>query len=184
MKKTGTKNISYEQKKEIQKMLAKGISVKNIASSIGVSDRTVYGEIKKGTANGKYSAKYSSLMALYSNKNKGKPCKLGIDKELANYISKLILEEKLSIIQVEERCKREAIDCPSRTTLYNAIDKGLIPGVNRNTLHSNITTIFSNGLIQIPKYMRTKLNLKDKDIVNIEMKNEKIIITKNEMRNR
>lgn len=178
MKKQGTKNITKKQKIQIQELLNQGLSKKAIADKIGIAYRSIYRELQRGSVNGVYNAEYSCLRTEMLNKKKGQEVKLDIDKNLANYISQLILQEHMSIIQIKDRCKKEGKDCPSRTTIYNAIDKNLIPGVKRDNLLSNTTTMFSKGLVQIPKFIRERLNLHDKDMLEIEVTGNNIILRK------
>lgn len=178
MNRTGKKNLTAEQKRELEHLLTNNCPKNSIAQQLKVDVRTIYNEIKRGTINGKYSAEYSINKTLQSNKAKGKTPKLLADKNLAFYLSLLILEEHLSINQVIKRCKEMNIACPSKQALYTAIDRGLIPNVTRNSLKPNTTTMFSNGLVQIPKYMRAELNLQDKDVLKIILDGNKIIIEK------
>ncbi|MGN1201177.1 MAG: hypothetical protein ACI4R8_02810 [Candidatus Caccovivens sp.] len=178
MKKTGRKNITEFQKRQIQQLLEQGYDKKNIAANVGIEYSTIYKELKRGWLNGKYNAEYSIQKSLKTNKNKGNSPKFIINKDLAELISNLILQEHMTIIQIKEKCKKEGIECPSRTTIYRSIDEGLIPNITRESLHSKTTTMFSNGLIQIPKYIREKLNLKDKDKFTLELNGEKITISK------
>ena len=175
---TGRKNLTAKDKLNLERLLESDIHKNTIAEYLNVNIRTIYNEINRGTINGRYSAEYSINKTLQSNKAKGKTPKLLVDKNLAFYLSLLILEEHLSINQVIKRCKEMNIACPSKQALYTAIDRGLIPNVTRNSLKPNTTTMFSNGLVQIPKYMRAELNLQDKDVLKIILDGNKIIIEK------
>lgn len=92
---------------------------------------------------------------------------------MAEYISGLILEEHLSpekIVDLLAEDDRGFPDVPqSPNTIYNAIDKGLIPNVTRESLLSNSCTVFSGGQICIPKWVLDKLEIRDGDILQLEV---------------
>ena len=68
----------------------------------------------------------------------------------------------------------------TKTTIYSAIDDGLIPGVTRESLNSYVTTMFSDGQIHIAKWVRNALDLNDGDELLFEVVDNKIIFTKAE----
>ena len=68
----------------------------------------------------------------------------------------------------------------TKTTIYSAIDDGLIPGVTRESLNSYVTTMFSDGQIHIAKWVRNALDLNDGDELLFEVVGNKIIFTKAE----
>ena len=102
-------------------------------------------------------------------------------KELAEYIAKLILDEGRSpakIINMLQENPKYAVVPKSSATIYNAIDNGLIPGVTRENLNSDITTVFNDGQIHIAKWVRNALKIKDGDKLSFEVVNNKIIFSK------
>ena len=109
---------------------------------------------------------------------------LQIDKELAQYISKLILEDSLSPVDILKRLREENYPgIPlSKNTIYNAIYNGLIPFVSRNTLlqkhKTKKTHMFSNSLIKVPKWICKELNLQDNEVLDIDVIDGAIIIKK------
>lgn len=113
-------------------------------------------------------------------KKKGRPESKLSDKDLAEYISGLILKEHLSpekIVALLAEDDRGFSDVPqSPNTIYNAIDKGLIPNVTRESLLSKSCTVFSGGQICIPKWVLDKLEIKDGDTLQIEVTKENEII--------
>ena len=68
----------------------------------------------------------------------------------------------------------------SKTTIYSAIDKGLIPNVTRKNLfaHKTTTHLFSDGLLHIPQWIRQVLDIEDGTELSIEVKDDKIVIEK------
>lgn len=178
MKKTFT-HLSYEDRLYIKKCIDNKVKVYDIAEHLNVSQATIYREISKGKDdNGNYSPLYSHNKYLESLKEKGQDHILNINKELANTISNLILNDNLSILEIENKLKNENNISISKNTIYSAIDKGLIPNVTRESIQPKTTTVFSKGLVQLPKHIREKLNIKDGDTVKIEIKDNKIIIEK------
>ena len=104
-----------------------------------------------------------------------------ISPELAEYIAKLILDEGRSpakIINMLQENPKYAVVPKSSATIYNAIDNGLIPGVTRENLNSDITTVFNDGQIHIAKWVRNALKIKDGDKLSFEVVNNKIIFSK------
>lgn len=57
----------------------------------------------------------------------------------------------------------------SPNTIYNAIDKGLIPNVTRESLLSKSCTVFSGGQICIPKWVLDKLKIEDGSTLQMEV---------------
>ena len=178
MGKFGSKNLTYTQRLQLETLYNAKVSKKEIAEQLGVSLSTIYRELERGTINNAYNPEYSTKRTYLLNKAKGKTPKLEADPNLALFLSKLILEENLSIGQVIKKCKSINIYCPSKQALYTAIDRGQIPNVTRDSLKSNTTTMFSKGLIQIPKHIREQLNIHDKDILKIVLDGNKIIVEK------
>ena len=107
---------------------------------------------------------------------------LELDKELAQYISKLILEDSLSPVDILKRLRKENHpNAPlSKTTIYAAIDNGLIPSVTRDTLllKRKKTHMFSDGLIKVPKWICKELDLQDNEDLDIDILDGKIVIQK------
>ena len=173
-----SKNISLEQRLLINKLLNEKSSVAFIAKEVNVTQSTIYNELKRGNINGHYDPIYSNNKAI-ANKNKAGPKKaLVTDRNLANKISELIIYEHLSPNEARKKLLSQGIYCPSKAALYSAIHSGLIPNVSMETLKFNNTTMFSNGLIQIPKHIRTHLNWNDKDEYFIEMCDDGVFIRK------
>lgn len=172
-------HLTYEDRLYIKQCIDNKIKVYDIAEHLNVSQATIYREISKGKDdNGNYSPLYSHNKYLESLKEKGQDHILNINKELANTISNLIFNDNLSILEIKNRLKNENNISISKNTIYSAIDKGLIPNVTRESLKPKTTTVFSKGLVQLPKYIRKKLNINDGDIIKIEIKDNKIIIEK------
>lgn len=178
VKTKGTQDFTYEQRLQLDGYLKGGVDKKEIAESLGVCLSTVYREIKRGLNNGVYDPNYSEQRHQQLKTIRGKKDKFLTDSVLAQQISDLILKENLSPEKVIVRLNQKNIECPTKSTIYSAIDKGIIPGVTREDLRSKTIIVFSHGIIQIPMWVRDKINLKDGDHLKIEMIDDKITLKK------
>ena len=179
--KNGFKHLTRAQRIELKKMLDSGDKKAAIASALGVCRGTVYNEIKRGTINGRYEPDYSEKRYRQFLSEKGRDPILSLNSELADYIATLILKEHKSpeqiMNQLQSDDKFKSI-FSSVNTLYNAIDRGLIPEVTRESLNPKTTTVFSDGTLHIAKWIKDSLDIKDGDVLHIEVKNNKLIFTK------
>lgn len=172
------KHLSTEKRYLLKQYLERGIQKQEIALLLGVSLSTVYRELKKGSCEGIYQPKFAQERYTRELKKKGKEMLLSKDKELAELISRFILDEKLSPKQIIERLKKMGYKEPrSIRTIYVAIDHNLIPNVTRQNLQSQNVTVFSKGLIQLPNWVRKELNIKDGDCLQIKIEKDSIIIS-------
>ena len=182
MSKLGYKQLSYEERKTIERLLNEGYSVIAIAQTLSKTHQTIYREIKRCGSSSAYNAKYAQQNYVKRNTGKSKKPLLELDKELAQYISKLILEDSLSPVDILKRLRKENHpNVPlSKTTIYAAIDNGLIPSVTRDTLllKRKKTHMFSNGLIKVPKWICKELDLQDNEDLDIDILDGKIVIRK------
>lgn len=157
------KHLAYEDRVKIKTMLDGGHSKQEVADALHVHLNTIYNELRRG-ANGAagYDPDYSEQQ--YREILRAKGAERIISEPLAQYISQLILQEGLSLLEVMDKLKEEkpCEVCPSSVnTIYSAIDAGLIPGVTRNTLATKTITMFSDGQLRIPKWIREQLKLHD-----------------------
>ena len=175
-------HLTYESRMLIKQMIESGSCKKDIAIKLGVSLATVYRELGRSNDSEGYDPEIVQQSYEKMIKSKGRKSKLELNPELAEYISKLVLEKNLSPSQIIDRLRIENYtECHlSRNTIYAAIDKGLIPNVTRETLllKRKKTHMFSNGLINIPKWICEELDLQDNENLDIDVLNETIIIKK------
>ena len=175
-------HLTYESRMLIKQMIESGSCKKDIAIKLGVSLSTVYRELGRSNDSEGYDPEIVQQSYEKMLKSKGRKSKLELDKALAQYISQLILEESLSPAEIIDRLRAEKYqNFPlSKTTLYAAIDRGLIPSVTRETLllKRKITHMFSNGLIKIPKWICEELDLRDDEDLDIDIADGRIIINK------
>ena len=174
-------HLTYDQRLAIKQMLERGNSKKEIAESIGVHTSTIYREIDRGTVNGHYDP--TAAEEAYQEKlaEKGPTAVLEENPELANYIAKLILNQKLSpekIVNVVKENPRFSKISLTKQTIYHSIITGKIPGVTKDSLRTEVSTIFSNGQICIPKWVLEALKLKDGDVLDLNLKENGEIVYK------
>ncbi|WP_255884286.1 MULTISPECIES: AbrB/MazE/SpoVT family DNA-binding domain-containing protein [unclassified Ruminococcus] len=172
--------MTIEQRKIIANMLCEGASARMISEQIVCHIASVYREIERGkNENGVYDPYYAEKVRK-ENKLIGKPTPLMLtEKDLAQEIADFLIAGEGSVNDaITVMRNRGHSNVPSKNTLYSSIDKGLIPGVSRETLHRNQTRMYNNGQVHIPKWMRDMLSLADGEELSIKLKNGKIIIEK------
>ena len=157
-----------------------GKKAREIADVLKVSNATVYSELHMGMIEGKYNAYFAQ-----KNRNKKKSHKKGhskINSELAEYISILITKDHLSPKKIIEKLNNEKYpQSPSSVnTIYKAIDEGIIPNVTRKSMQRKVVHMFSKRMIIIPNWICEELQIADGNALNIEIEDNKIIITKSD----
>ncbi len=175
------KHLTKEDRCLLKQMLDEGKKKHEIARCLGVHISSLYREIERGSIDGKYDPLYSDHRYKTHLSNKGPESLLTPDSEFARYISKAILEENLSPAQISERLQTEPgfENCPkSVPTIYHAIYKGIIPGVTKDSLRSNVTTVFSDGQVHLAKWIRDELGIQDGDSLYVELLDGRLIMTK------
>lgn len=142
----GFKHLTFTDRLRIEECIRHKRSPKQIAEELGISIRTVYYEIKRGSSTKKvgfydhyryerlykYKNCYDPSVAenRYRNflKAKGADLKIGKDFQLASYIEKRIADDRLSPLAVLGEIKKKRL--PFKTsisvkTLYSYIEKGV-----------------------------------------------------------
>jgi AbrB family looped-hinge helix DNA binding protein len=177
------KHMDLEQRLKIKEMLDSGYSVLDIAHNLGFHRSAIYRELEKGSSENGYNPHIAQEMYEKKLKNKGRTEIVLSNPDLQKYIADLILTEHFSPEKIVDLLAENSAfpDAPrSCSTIYSAIDKGLIPGVTRDSLLSKSSTVFSGGQICIPKWVLDKLNIKDGDILDLEItSNNEIVYKKN-----
>lgn len=163
------KCLTLEQREQISDLLKTGKAAKEIADRIGCHIASVYREIKRGQNDkGVYDPYYAEKSRL-ANKTKGKPEPVLLsNQDLAQRIADFLIAGEGSVADAIMVLGAEGYAMPTKTTIYASIDKGLIPGVTRETLRRNQTAIFSDGHVHIPKWIREDLGWKDGDELTLE----------------
>lgn len=132
------KHLTWNERLNIELLQKLGYSASRIAKEIGCCRRTVYYELKRGEyerldgQTWKTEKRYSPDIAekKYRNnlKAKGAPLKIGNDFNLADYIEKRIVDDKLSPLAVIGEIRRKQLAFNTSicvSTLYSYIYKGV-----------------------------------------------------------
>ena len=104
------KHLSYEQRLLIEFYMKNkkklNLTMKDIAKKVGISERTLYREIKRGMVYGllnsdltkrdEYSVQKSQKQYTENITQKQRELKIGKNRDLANYLEYLMLEKKYS----------------------------------------------------------------------------------------
>lgn len=166
------KRLDLEQRIRIKEMLDSNRNINDIANTLGYSRMTIYNELERGNWNGNYNPYFAQAQHELNVKQQGRPSKF-LDTDLAKYIANLILKEHLSpekiVVLLAEDNKGFSGVPRSSKTIYSAIDRGLIPGVNRESLKKKHSIVFNNGQICIPQWVLEKLEIKDGDMLLFEV---------------
>ena len=175
------KHMDINQRLTIKKMLDEGKSKQAIADNLGVHVTTVYNELKRKNPEGIYDPYYAQLLHEEEVKRRGRT-DICSDPLLAEFISKMILEEHMSperIVTSLIKDDKGFRNVPQAAgTIYSAVNRGLIPGVTKDTLLTMQSTVFNNGQVSIPKWVLNKLHIHDGDILLLEVTPDNRIIYK------
>jgi len=147
--KLGAKYLTWTQRLTLEKCYNAGLNVRDIAANVGMSQQTVYRELKRGACLQRYKVydKYGDFVykerVVYSADvaqdryiinatSKGVPLKIGKNFKLVEYIQRRIIEDKLSPHAIAGELKRN--NCLfgmslSKTTIYRYIETGIFPDV-------------------------------------------------------
>jgi IS30 family transposase len=141
------KQITEHERHKIEALLKAAVSVKQIAELLGKDRRTIEREIARGKVSQKdtnlkeyfvYKACYASINRNAAASKKGRKTKLvTAPKAFTRYVKRKIVNEKFSpdAALANMRNKKFTFALPISTkTLYNYIDKGLVPGVTNQNL--------------------------------------------------
>ncbi len=135
MNKKGFHHLTWNDRLTIEKMLKVGDSKAKIAKALGVCERTVYYEIKRGmciqqTSELEYVERYCPDVAerIYREhlKDKGPELKIGHDYDFVAYVEEKVIEEHfspgavLAVIKAEGKFSTDICE----STLYNYIYRG------------------------------------------------------------
>ena len=146
-----------------------------IAQALNTHVSTIYREIKRGSVNGSYDPNCADEAYQQHLSEKGPEAILSLNPRLAEHIASLILNRKLSPEKIVDELREYETGSISIQTIYHSIDKGLIPGVTRESLRTDTVTVFSDGQICIPKWGRSLLDIADGDKLHFEVIENKLI---------
>lgn len=141
------KHLTWTQRLQLESFLTAKMPVKEICKILGVSNSTIYREIKRGKyqrldgTTWIYHTAYSPDIAQEKyNQNlssKGPDLKIGKDYEFAEYLEKRIADDKMSPCAVLGEIKHTGMQfntsiCPA--TLYSYISKGVFASLSLKEL--------------------------------------------------
>lgn len=139
-------HLSWTDRLKIAKMLKEGFSKQAIADALHVHNSTIYREISRGAVKqmDTYLREYTAYSPEQANRKyrenleaKGPDLKIGNDHELAEFLEKMILEEKhspaaaLYEIKLQNKQFKTTI---SEWTLYSYIAKGVFANLSSRDL--------------------------------------------------
>ncbi len=136
MRKPGTKNLTYNQRLQIETLMRTSMHKTEIAKTVGIGLSTLYRELKHGayqhtkydyTTETRYSAYIAEERYRLLCTAKGRPLKVGKDFAFMQYVEKRVVEDKLSLGAVAGEIKRKKLFgiTLSKTTLYRYVELGL-----------------------------------------------------------
>ncbi|MBR1676949.1 MAG: IS30 family transposase [Clostridia bacterium] len=150
MKKKGCKNITYNQRLQIEVLLRSNTPKKEIAKIMCLDLSTIYKEIKRGlyehtvkqyygyygdyklVTEKRYSAYIAEEKYRLNCTSRGAPLKIGNDYELVRYIESRVIDDGISLHAVCGEIKRKELPFKTRlskTTLYRYVSVGIFPGI-------------------------------------------------------
>ena len=134
------KHLSYEQRLLIEFYMKNkkklNLTMKDITKTVGISERTLYREIKRGMVYGllnsdltkrdEYSAQKSQKQYTENITQKQREIKIGKNRDLANYLEYLMFEKKYSPYAAIIKARNQGYEVNiCEKTLYNYINQKL-----------------------------------------------------------
>lgn len=172
-------HFTFEERKKLQELLQKSYKVTEIAQMMGKSRATIYNELNRNSENkDMYDATTAQKLHISRISNRGVELKIKNNTDVLYYISAKILEEHKSVPTIALELQATNLPHLSANTIYSYIDRGIIPSVSRTELKSNTTTMFSDGSIRIPNWVREKYGFSDGDMFEFLPDEETIILKK------
>lgn len=126
--------MTRDERLKLEAYLRAGKTKTWIAREMGFSRQTIYNEIKRGKYvhtcdfwdEERYSADKGQDVTRKNQQNKGRPLKIGNDRELASFLEHKIVKERFSpaaALAAAKEAGYELVICVN--TLYDYIDKGI-----------------------------------------------------------
>ena len=140
------KHLSKNDRIKMETLLNAGHSKREVAEYLHVHRSTIYREYEKGkyihrnsdyTEEERYSSDLGQKAHDWAAEGKGRPLKIGKDRELAEFIEEKIVEDKYSpeaALAAVDRSGKEFETTISTRTLYRYIDKGIFLKVTNKDL--------------------------------------------------
>ena len=136
------KHLNWEERIQIETLQREGYSGKGIGGRIGRPARTINRELARGWVThrtGQYSVeeRYSADrgQTIYDRRMSGRTTARPMDKRLTEYLRARILKYRESPEVVAAGMRRQCLEyAVCAKTIYNLIDRGMVPGVNNESL--------------------------------------------------
>ena len=136
------KHLNWEERIQIEILQREGYSGKGIGGRIGRPARTINRELARGWVihrTGQYSAeeRYSADrgQTIYDRRMSGRTTARPMDKRLTEHLQARILKHRESPEVVAAGMRRQCLEyAVCAKTIYNLIDRGMVPGVNNESL--------------------------------------------------
>ena len=134
--------MNWEERIQIETLQREGYSGKDIDGRIGRPARTINRELARGWVThrtGQYSAeeRYSADrgQTIYERRMSGRTKPKPVDERLAEYFRVRILKHRESPEVVAARMRQQGLEyAVCAKTIYNLIDRGMVPGVSNEAL--------------------------------------------------
>ena len=160
------KQITKEQRYQIEAYIESGMSKKFIAEKLCIHPSSIYREIKRNACkNGGYSAKHALMLADERKERFKRPRKFSnkIERDICSFIE----NEQWSPEQIVGHCKRKKIPMVSHERIYQYVRKDKVNGGNlyKNMRHKLKHRKRPVGDKQIP--IRNRVSIDERpDVVN------------------
>ena len=136
------KHLNWEERIQIETLQREGLSKAQIGKRLGRPERTIHREFGRGWVlhrTGKYTVqeRYSADrgQTTYERRMGGRTAIKPIDKRLSEYLCSRIVKHRESPEAIAGRMKKNRLEyAVCAKTIYNLIDRGLVPGVSNESL--------------------------------------------------
>jgi len=136
------KHLNWEERIQIETLWRQGLSAKEIGAALSRPERTIRREIQRGwilhrlsqySVEERYSAQRGQT--IYEERMRSRTSRESVDERLAEYLHLKIIKEKKSPEVIADQMKKENLEyAVCAKTIYNLVDRGLIPGVSNKSL--------------------------------------------------
>ena len=136
------KHLNWEERIQIETLQRQGLSAKEIGIDLNRPERTMSREIESGwvlhrLSQDRVEERYSAHrgQTIYEKRMQSRTSREPIDQRLTEYLREQIVEKKNSPEVIADWMKQEKLDyAVCFKTIYNLIDRDLIPGVSNESL--------------------------------------------------
>ncbi|WP_449290631.1 transposase [Oscillibacter ruminantium] len=170
--------LTIDERIRIKRLLDQNATVAVIAETLNRSRQTIYTEI--GSSEKSYDPYLADQLAKERSKNKGRSQMITLDPDLRKLISKMILEEELTVPQISNVLSERSSSglTVSLQTIYRYIKKGEIPGVTMESLHQSSIKMGQDNVVHIPEWLCQKCGFSKGDDFEISVSSDGSIMLK------